>query len=356
VANNGSDSTTAIQNCINAAETAGKGVWIPAGTFDTNEQINASGITITGAGFWYSILYRNAANLGSNTVTNELALTNCNINNLMIDGNAIGRTLADGADYAINMNGGNGWTIDHVWIHNTNPCWLTGTNGTIQNCRSENSWADGINLNNTTNATTGLGQNLTAQNNYIRGSCDDGIAVNAQNGEGTAGNMVNTQVLNNTSVAITGASCISIYGGSGDIVENNLSADPTENYGLHGDVFGSGGNPEQSALFQNNVIIRAPGYVEQGAMHLGANGVATFNDNIVYDSLAAGVTLDSSTATLTSNLIYHPAAQGIWILSSQTGSGIFQYNTLTGLNDGEEAFENDSPSTFSTTLTGNIGF
>jgi hypothetical protein len=334
----------AVQNCINAAETAGKGVWIPSGTYYISQQLNASNVTISGAGVWYTTLYCQYTGAGYSA----FATADCNISNLFFDSNCIARSTACGA---ISMSGVSGWLIDHVWVHNMQPCWLSGTNGTIQNSRSENSWADGINLNNSTNAN-GLGKNLTAQNNYIRGSCDDGIAVNAQNGEGASGNMVNPQVLNNTAVATTGASCISIYGGSGDIVENNLCADPTENYGLHGDTFGSGGNPLQSGLFQGNVLVRAPGFVESGALHLGSNGTATFNDNIIFNSLAAGISLASSTGTFTSNVIDQPSNQGVLIPSGQTGSAVLQNDTVINLNDGQNALENNSPSTFS--ITGNV--
>src|SRR5579859_3703004 len=55
------DSTAAIQNCINQAQSQGKVLWIPQGTFylmGTNG-LQAQGITIQGAGMWYSTIYRN---------------------------------------------------------------------------------------------------------------------------------------------------------------------------------------------------------------------------------------------------------------------------------------------------------
>ena len=55
------DSTAAIQSCINAAQSQGKTVWVPAGTYYLNGSsgLNSSGITIQGAGMWYSTIYAN---------------------------------------------------------------------------------------------------------------------------------------------------------------------------------------------------------------------------------------------------------------------------------------------------------
>ena len=59
IANDGLDDSTAIQNCVSDAEAQGKGVWIPAGTFEclTGTGIAVSGVTVRGAGMWYSTLH-----------------------------------------------------------------------------------------------------------------------------------------------------------------------------------------------------------------------------------------------------------------------------------------------------------
>ena len=59
--NIGVDNTAAINNCFVAAQTQGKSVWIPPGVFYFSAiggGLKASGITIQGAGPWYSTLYR----------------------------------------------------------------------------------------------------------------------------------------------------------------------------------------------------------------------------------------------------------------------------------------------------------
>src|SRR5207248_10394407 len=56
----GTNNTTSIQNCINACQSQGKTMWIPSGTFYFQNQggLSANGITITGAGPWYSEQHR----------------------------------------------------------------------------------------------------------------------------------------------------------------------------------------------------------------------------------------------------------------------------------------------------------
>src|SRR6266568_2101341 len=57
------DSTTGIKNCINAARSQGKAVWIPPGKFMVNNLasggLNIAGVTVEGAGVWYSTIYKN---------------------------------------------------------------------------------------------------------------------------------------------------------------------------------------------------------------------------------------------------------------------------------------------------------
>src|SRR4029077_11427520 len=61
------DSTTAIRNAVSAGMAQGKGVYIPQGTYTLTGQIqNVSGVTLQGAGMWYSTLHFTAT-AGSNT-------------------------------------------------------------------------------------------------------------------------------------------------------------------------------------------------------------------------------------------------------------------------------------------------
>ncbi len=50
------DSTTAIQNAVNAGTSQAKGVWIPQGTYLVTSHILVNNVTLTGAGPWYTVL------------------------------------------------------------------------------------------------------------------------------------------------------------------------------------------------------------------------------------------------------------------------------------------------------------
>ena len=54
VANDAGDDTAAINNAVSAAAPQGKGVWIPAGTFIINSRLNLAGVSVRGAGQWYT--------------------------------------------------------------------------------------------------------------------------------------------------------------------------------------------------------------------------------------------------------------------------------------------------------------
>jgi hypothetical protein len=244
---------------------------------------------------------------------------------------------------------------------------LSGSNGTIQNSRVADSWADGINLNNG-NTPNGdkLGINLTAQNNFVRGAGDDGIATYSDAGAGGANTeMDGTQILNNTVVAPYWANGIRVAGGKNVLVQDNLVTDPAANSGIEVSVFGNSGHPLDSATISGNTILRGGGWngTDRHGIHVGSPGPssffpnaytnATISNNVIQDSRRAGLKIGRTFETLTvsSNVIDHPALQGIWIDSGVTGTGSFDSNTVSNLNTGQVAFRNDSPSTFTVTLT-----
>jgi hypothetical protein len=229
------------------------------------------------------------------------------------------------------------------------------------------SWADGINLNNG-NTPNGdkLGINLTAQNNFVRGAGDDGIATYSDAGAGGANTeMDGTQILNNTVVAPYWANGIRVAGGKNVLVQDNLVTDPAANSGIEVSVFGNSGHPLDSATISGNTILRGGGWngTDRHGMHVGSPGSAslfanaytnaTISNNFIQDSRRAGLKIGTTFETLiiSSNVIDHPALQGISIASGVTGTGSFDSNTVSNLNTGQVAFRNDSPSTFTVTLT-----
>jgi hypothetical protein len=348
--NSGFDNTTAIQNCINAALAQSKSVWIPSGTFylGTPTKLNPSGVTINGAGPWYSVLYTNPTlpASGSSGFAVGDSSTTCTIQNLRIDGNARSSASGDGNGTAMNMKGSN-WLISNVWTQHHLGVWADGTNGTVQNCRVTNSWGDGINVN---NGNTGhSGNQITVQNNFVRGSGDDSIAVNS---DASSNQMQSPQVLNNTTVAPWWANGMGIYGGANVVVQDNLVTDSVKEHGVYIGVFGNSGAGMSGATIQGNTVLRGGSFgsaLDTAAMQIGTNSETNGISNVVADSNMAensmfeSIRLEKGTnVTLQNSSVNAPGLEGILISSVAVGNGILDNNLVTNVASGQVAYANDA--------------
>lgn len=351
--NDETDDTQAFKNCISACQSQKKGMWIPPGNFlNGGSIINATGINIYGAGMWYTT---NTRIIGGRHKWN---LTNCTIQDLSIINPEVGRELVLGHDYGMTIQGAKGWRVERVWAHRLGASfWCSGTDGIVKDCRATESWADGINLNNGPNVNADYaGLRLTAENNFIVGAADDGIAINAQNGGGLSGNMVDAKVINNTSIGVMWANGMRIAGGRNTIMQNNLITDPTSSNGIRVGKFGTTGNPCESALVADNLIIRGCGIRKtygNGGIAVADTAIATIQNNRIIDSPGLGIDVQNCDATFSGNIIEKPALQGFLIKSGSRGSGTFNGNTVSNLKSGMVAFRNDAPSTFIVSSWGN---
>ena len=364
------DSNSAIQKTIDDAQSQGKSVWIPEGRFIVTEAgLTATGVTIEGAGMWYSTIYRNLNLPASTTLPTMWQVTSVTLRNFLIDSNSVSRNNADGDFGGITMYG-TSWLVENMWVqHCSSGVWGAGTGGTAQNNRMLSNWGDGININNNNNG--GTGNDLTVVNNYVRGCGDDGVTINASS---TSAQMQNATLKNNTTVSIYWAHSLGVYGGINDVVEGNLLCDPANFPGMLVSVFN--GAPLQSGTVQGNVIVRGGGdcYNEnQAAIEIGNSGNHTaavgnvqFQNNVIIDSMQKAVELtNGNSIAIASNII-----DGLWVNSAspssivsaidvqsgQTGSAVFTSNTLQDLLHGQVTFVNASASGFQTTGTGNVGF
>lgn len=370
------DSTGAIQNCINQAQSQGKILWIPQGTFYLlgTQGLQAQGITIQGAGMWYSTIYRNVPLPNNAGLGAVFSVTSCTVRNFHVDSNALSRGTNDGDGGAMDTTGTN-WLADGMWNqHTESGFWASGTGGTVQNSRLTQLWADGININNVSLNGT-VGNNLTVNNNFVRGTGDDAIAINSVNYNTTSnGNvfytpMANATVTNNTSVAPWQGKGLGIYGGSGHYVANNLIADTGRYLGLGVGKFGVNGSDLLSATVTGNVVLRSGGNgFNQGqpAMHIGNGGDGqsvgtvtnvTVSGNTIVNSLYDSIGFSTATSiTLEDNTIIAPSRNGIVIsppfYPAPTGSATLSANSITGVPAGNAAFTNNS-SGFTATLNAN---
>jgi hypothetical protein len=366
------DNTTAIQNCINDAQTQHKIMWIPQGTFyvQTTGGLNATGIEIDGAGMWYSTVYRKVP-LPNNTPLGAIFnLDSTIVRHFALDANALSRTSADGAGGGMDTTGTN-WLADGIWTqHTESGFWASGTGGTVQNCRLTSIWADGCNVNNVSRGAT-IGNDLTVRNNFVRGTGDDAIAINSVDYNGTQmyTPMANITVENNTSIAPWGGKGVAIYGGSGHIVRNNYMSDTARYIGLGVGKFGANGSDLHSATVTGNVVVRCGGngfMQQQAALHIG-NGGDGQSVGVVENAMVSGNTIKDAlfygTAFSTANgIVYEahtidsPGLDGIVIsppnFPAPTGSADIRDNSVTGLSSGRTAFVNLSTG-FTVTLEGN---
>ena len=332
----------AFNSCCNAAKSQGKPVWIPSGKYYlTNWSPN--GVTIVGAGMWYTTLYFTMGQIQANS---------CTLEDFCVDAVTVQRDQGMGG---VNIAGTN-WLIDRVWaIHG---CWAgfwcCGTNGTLQNSRSSICWGDGLNMNNGSGGGN-VGTNLLAQNNFTRGCGDDGATIysisSSQEVDGAT-------LRNNTTVAMWWANGLRIAGGKNVRAENNLLLDCVKEAGMYIGVYAADGNNLDSAVVTGNVIVRAGGRRNPAGMCISASPGGklvnvTISNNTIKDAQFYGMVVGSNTVHMNvtpNNIIDHPAQTAIWIQGGAQGTAYIDSTQLINRVPGQLAYKNDAASTFAVTF------
>jgi hypothetical protein len=337
--------------------------------------LTAKSVTIEGAGMWYSKIYYNPP-IPATTTSNPITATSVTLQNFAIDGDAVSLSTAGGNGGALYINGSN-WLINGLWIsHEGAGIWATGTTGTVENSRFNNTWADGININNG-NGATGYttGNNLTVKNNFIRGSGDDSLAINDSNDNpSTQTEMQNPILLNNTVVAPWWANPIGIYGGQNVLVANNHLQDSVKGNGIYIGGYDSTGKgaPLETANVQGNIIMRG-GSFRYGNQNPGIgvgltstsspSGEPAMTDmyvfgNSIVNSMFSGIELLGGTGTeIINDTVDSPGAQGYLINSNGIGNASYICNTVLNIHPGQTVFVDDaSSSNFTVSGSCNVGF
>jgi hypothetical protein len=278
------------------------------------------------------------------------------LTDVSIDSNSRRRAIGkpDGGDYGI-LATGDGWLIERVWVRHCDAQWLSGSNGTIRDSRVGDGWGDGINLNNGNSPNPEkAGGNLTAENNFVRGTGDDGLATYSDRGKnGDNSRMTDTRFLNNTVIAPYWANCLRIAGGRRIIMRNNLLSDAAANNGMHVGIYGKTGDFLESAIIEGNVIRRGGGWSSPGrhgmvvASHPEHPTTAIIRNNLIEDSRRAGLMIDTSLhrLTLVNNRINRPASDGILIAPQVTGTVRHAGNRIQNLQPHGDLLKNQSPAT-----------
>ncbi|HSC86196.1 MAG TPA: glycosyl hydrolase family 28-related protein [Polyangiaceae bacterium] len=359
------DNSEELQAAIDAAETQGKTLFLPPGTFyfARTGGLDATGITIEGAGMWYSRLYRAVPLPNGTPLGAVLNLDSCQVRNFAIDANAIGRDSVDGGGGGMDTTGTN-WSADGIWTqHTMSGFWASGEDGSVRNCRLLSIWADGCNVNNVSRGAS-VGRRLLVENNFVRGTGDDAIAINSVDyNDYGGGNIVEYEpmegviVRNNTSVAMWGGKGVSIYGGRDHTIEWNLIHDCARYIGLGVGKFGANGSDLESAVVRDNVVIGCGGNAyeqQQPALHIGnggdghstgnVGGVLLERNRIVRSIFNAVGFSTSHDIEFIDNQVEDPGLDGIVVnppfYPAPEGSALLRGNSVKGLGAGRIAYQN----------------
>ncbi|TNH23421.1 mycodextranase, partial [Micromonospora orduensis] len=233
------DSTAKFQAAVDAGKAQGRAVWIPAGTFTLWDHVVVDGVTLRGAGPWYSVLggrhptdRKRAAGVYGKYVpgggytgairSHEAGGPSRNVT--LRDFAIIGDIRERMDDDQVNALGGamSNSVVDNLWLENTKVgAWMDGPmdNFTIRNSRILDQTADGVNFH------TGV-TNSTVTNTFVRNSGDDALAMWAQN----VPNVNNSFTHNTVGVTLLANHLVS-YGGRDIKITDNVTADSLTNGG-----------------------------------------------------------------------------------------------------------------------------
>ena len=353
------DSTSALVSCISVANSEGKSVWMPAGTYLISSTINIpSNMTIQGAGIWYTtlvgnpVLYTNSAD----RITFNGAGSNILLSDFAIIGKLNYRNDSEPND-GLGGSYGTGSTISNIWVEHTKTgAWIVNSQGLVINgCRFRDTIADGCNID------VGM-QGAVVTNCTCRGTGDDCFAMwpaTYTTAVYKPGFNVFTHCTGELNFLANGGG---IYGGEANTIEGCLFQDITYGCGiLISSTFQVGTNGfSGTTLAQNCDINRCGGYDPNFAAWRGAfqicldltsiSGLNANNLNItnsvsdgfsIITTAGSGVTLsDASMANVTiSNYgIGVSGRNGLWAESPVSGSMTISNCALAEYLDGSSNF------------------
>jgi uncharacterized protein YjdB len=239
IANDQGDDFAAFNQCIAAASSQGKAVYIPAGRFLLSDKItlNVNNMKIQGAGIWHTEIffstdkqfYGGILARSSNVEISDFSLNTQNNDRFKYD-EANARIPGDPYKIYKGFMGtyGNNSRIHDVWVeHFECGFWIAGydppypidvtTNLVISRARIRNNYADGVNF------CQGTSSSVVEYSN-IRNSGDDGLAMwpnNAFSAPTERDNIFRYNTIENT----WRAGGIAIFGGTGHQVHHNIIRD-----------------------------------------------------------------------------------------------------------------------------------
>jgi hypothetical protein len=340
IAGDGVDDAPAIQRCIERARQEGRGVWLPAGSFDLLSDaggplgLEVAEVSLRGAGMWHTTLRGRWARF-------HCTGNNCRFADFAILGETVER-IDSSPENAFNGGGGSGSRLENIWVEHTKVGWWVGegernlTSGlVISGSRFRNLFADGVNLCNGSSDSV-------VENSHFRNTGDDALASWSP----AADTPVNTNNVFrfNTVQLPWRANCFAIYGGVGTTIEDNLCVDVVTYPGiLIAQEFNShpfGG----TTTVQRNTLIRAGGQMwgqQHGALKVhaaqGPISGLVIRDIVIDSPTYAGIHIQGPglvAASFAGIAIANPGAAGIRIGATAQGAATFERVSVAGPADG----------------------
>jgi len=274
---------SAFNTAIAAAVKTNVGVWIPVGRYYFSFRITVNGVTIRGAGPWYTILEGNDFGFLGGPFNQPPAATNVHLYDFAIFGNTRTRDdqeVSSGVGGALSSS-----TVQNLWIeHNKCGMWLDGPFDSlhITGVIIRNTFADGINFH------FGV-TNSWVEQSIIRNTGDDVLAM-WPHYSGTYEK--NVFQFNTLSLPVL-ANAVAIYGGSDNSATDNVVYDTmVEGAGLQvGTRYASLSLAGTTTLARTTILrcgsydLYSPASKGEGAIWLFAeNGIIT-NGNVVFENI-----------------------------------------------------------------------
>lgn len=305
----GSDSTSAITAAIAAAQPSGGTVWIPAGTYRLTSRINVNGVTIRGAGPWYSTVeLGNDGHGGFYGTGNNLRLADFSLLGHVTLRDPDGQVLTDAP---LEGNFGTGSIFQNLWFEHTKVgMWIdSGTNGLYASgLRIRDTFADGVNM----HANV---QNTWLEQSVIRNTGDDALAMFS---DGAA--VTNCAYQFDTVQSPVLANGVGIYGGTSNRADSNVINDTV--VGSAGITISTRFSPvtfSGTTYARHNTLTRTGGYEPNWNDQFG--GLWLFADT---SDIAAPVMVSDTT-------IADSTYEGLYISGSHAVRGaVFDGITING--------------------------
>lgn len=346
------DDSQAIGDCIAAARDSGKVVWLPAGTYHHDRTFAVPGVQVEGAGMWHTRLVGTGPQLGF-----VLSGDGPRVANLSIESTSH-FSRSDAGGMALRARGARKWSVEKVWItHTHGGMWLNGmSHGFVRGCRVYCTYADAINLN------RGSHDNVV-EHNFVRGAGDDGIATLAERKDAVPSR--NNVIRRNTVIANWWGHNIDVAGGSGHVVESNYLADNS-----HSGCF-TFNHPEAYPMHElTDVAIRGNTIVRGGGNHAGQRRGAIwsfagdspirgarFEANQIVDPIFRAIHLHGHARqelTFVGNSIAGSGMDVVRIDESVSGGLEFRENSIRNSPRGGKLIDNAAGEEFRVTTSSNL--